>query len=316
MLQTQHKTVWTLAAGLLLLSGCASTNQSQPPQPKTLDYSLPEIQTEGYPELRDFFLSNRETARPKNNMNTDLSAYEYCEELPVPQHLVGKKATEEEQQKEPSGSLMAQANKSNLQSKLDVGYTVYEVYAPTGQCANWEANHYMHTVSQQRFSSTRDNSLSYSEIWKKAYTHDGKKFEIQYTKYQMVESDYGDRLREVTGQEQNELDKETEARLKPRYTFYATMTSPSGFDNKKNWVFIHDHLAEMGHFSTTEVRNIDTERSKTFHYDGSMLNTVTRKKNGDKHGLEEIKGNPVFPNGLLLCFENGVQVEKANCEVF
>ncbi len=273
-------------------------------KPTTFDYSLPTLALPGYEDLKGVFLANRETARPENHLNTDLSNYELCGNVDAPDPNIttpksGKKR-----------SLMASARSAPKTTFVN-GYVVYEVYAPVGQCRSWkQSDHYLHSIQQREANMGEEDHISIQEYWQRTQVNDQRHFVLGYVKSQTVSSASLDKATEEAAAGDQYAADMKEDFMKPRFTFSAVLSYPSGIEGKRDTVTIVDLADISGKFRTMVVTHIDEQRKKISSYDAAELKSVLRMKNGQAHGVYETS------DGSNTCYEVGIVVEKANCEAF
>lgn len=272
--------------------------------PKTFDYSLPPLSMPGYEALKAEFLAKRETARPENHLNTDLSSYELCGNVDAPDPNTTRPKSGKKR------SLMASA-RSAPKTAVEEGYDVYEVYAPSGQCHNWkQSDHYLHSLLQRAVKLGGTDSVSLQEHWQRSQVNNQRHITLNYGKYQTVSSTFLNKASDKAAAGDQYAADMKEDFMKPRFTFSAQLSYPSGIEGKRNTVTIVDLADISGKFRTTVVTHIDGQRKKIASYDASQLISVLRMKNEQVHGVYETS------DGSNTCYEVGVIVEKANCEAF
>tara|TARA_R110000782_G_scaffold22898_9_gene60320 strand:+ start:6604 stop:7467 length:864 start_codon:yes stop_codon:yes gene_type:complete len=273
-------------------------------KPTTFDYSLPALNLPGYEDLKAEFLANRETARPENHLNTDLSSYELCGNVDAPDPNIttpksGKKR-----------SLMASARSAPKTTFVN-GYVVYEVYTPIGQCRSWkQSDHYLHSIQQREANMGEKDHIGIQEDWQRTQVNNQRHFVLGYGKFQTVSSTFLDEASEEAAAGDQYAADMKEDFMKPRFTFSAVLSYPSNIEGKRDTVSIVDLADISGKFTTMVVTHIDEQRKKILSYDAAELKSVLRMKNGQIHGLYEISDGP------NTCYEAGIVVEKANCETF
>ena len=273
-------------------------------KPTTFDYSLPALNLPGYQDLKAEFLANRETARPENHLNADLSSYELCGNVDAPDPNIttpksGKKR-----------SLMASARSAPKTAFVN-GYVVYEVYAPIGQCRSWkQSDYYLHSIQQREANMGEKDHIGIQEDWQRSQVNNQRHFVLSYGKFQTVSSTFLDKATEEAAAGDQYAADMKEDFMKPRFTFSAVLSYPSGIEGKRDTVTIVDLADISGKFTTMVVTHIDEQRKKIFSYDAAELKSVLRMKNGQIHGLYEIS------DGANICYEAGIVVEKASCEAF
>lgn len=269
--------------------------------------ALPSLDVSGYEAFKDFFMANRGKANPENHMNTDLSQYALCEDVPAPdlQKLFEEHAAENKK----SQSLMSQSRQQKME--FAAKYEVYDVYAPVGQCEDWEQqDYYLHAV--QRTSTHNDytgHMLIYSESWTKGKAQAQNRFTYFVSTTQSAQGDVVNRLFEKSHISEDDFKRIKDNMNPPLYAFGASMTYPNGFDDEVDMIHITDTQSIDGNFVTSYTRQIDAERKKIFAYKGDKQTGVTRMKHGKLHGLLESEL-------MNLCYEEGEKVDKSSCDAF